>query len=234
VDQLARYIDVDIALSELVLTYFDTPSLYQITTSNIFDLINKKWLSRVWEAGRWIKRLQKVFYAPVAELTQCKPALWASSPNPGLTINGTTGNLNLIRFIQRCYLSKNDADERTAVVLELNNQLRQQARDALLHFLYDGISVSLNSFLPGQFAKEPQDLTDLFLLDVNAGIKEHVTRIDDAIAAAQRLMIRAKIGLEPEFTVNDYLSREWDRKFATYEVWRARQLRTIYSENWAH
>ena len=50
---------------------------------------------------------------------------------------------------------------------------------------------------PGQFATTPGDLSDLLLLDVEAGLREQASRIEEAITAAQSFIRRSQLGLEP-------------------------------------
>ena len=83
-----------------------------------------------------------------------------------------------------------------------------------------------------QFATVPRDLSDLLLLDVEAGICERASRIDEAITAVQSFIRRARLGLEPGWTVTAEFARMWDREFATFHVWQACKRRHLYKENW--
>ena len=82
------------------------------------------------------------------------------------------------------------------------------------------------------FATAPRDLSDLLLLDVEAGICERASRIEEAITAVQTFIRRARLGLEPGWTVTREFARMWDREFANFHVWQACKRRHLYKENW--
>ena len=48
----------------------------------------------------------------------------------------------------------------------------------------------------------PNDLSSLLLLDVEAGVCERASRIEEAITAVQSFVRRARLGLEPGWTVS--------------------------------
>ena len=85
---------------------------------------------------------------------------------------------------------------------------------------------------PGQFATVARDLSDLLLLDVEVGIRERGSRIDEAITAGQGYVRRARLGLEPGWTVTPAFARLWDGQFATFHIWQACKRKEIYKENW--
>ena len=221
VAQLVRYLDVEIALAKLVLEYIDGNTLWDITnTANVSVLSDERWSTRVWMAGWYVRRLRKHFSAPTSELVQCRPALWAASPDGNAQIDSTTGNANLTRFVQRCCLAENDTPPRLNEIITLNDGLCLRARGALLAFL--------------EFNGYPSlDLADHLLLDVDADIGETTTRIDDAIAAAQRFMQRVILGFEGQtFTPDGKLLRRWESEFSTFDKWHAARRRQWYFENW--
>ena len=82
------------------------------------------------------------------------------------------------------------------------------------------------------YATTPGDLSDLLLLDVEAGVCEKASRIDEAITAAQSFIRRARIGLEPGWRVTGEFARLWDSRFATYRTWERCKRRELYRENW--
>ncbi|KAH6999272.1 insecticidal toxin complex protein [Ilyonectria destructans] len=224
VSQLVRFLDVDIALAKLSLEYFQRPNgVWEISDwENIMALADERWTTRVWLAGRCVERLKKHFYAPVSELGHCRPALWAASPDGNAEVHGTTGNANLMRFVQRSALSQTDTPPRLSLVVTLNDALRLRARTALLAFL-------------AAHNHPAADLTDRLLLDVEAGISETTTRIDDAIAAAQRFMQRVILGLEGvAFRPDQALLARWECELWSFEQWQAAQRRKWYYENWVH
>ena len=224
VAQLVRFLDVDIALARLALEYFEPPDrVWAISDDeNVSALADERWATRVWLAGRYLERLKVHFYAPVSELVHCRPALWAANPDGNAATDGSTGNANLMRFVQRSALSQTDAPPRLPLVVALNNGLRLRARTALLAFL-------------AAHNHSAADMADRLLLDVTAGIGETTTRIDDAIAAAQRFMQRVMLGLEgAAFRPDDAQRSRWGCELSSFERWQAAQRRKLYNENWIH
>ncbi|KAB5542517.1 insecticidal toxin complex protein [Coniochaeta sp. 2T2.1] len=221
VSQLVRYLDVEIALAQLVLEYFEAGGVWKLSDANDVQLLtDERWVTRVWLAGRYVHRLRQHFYAPTSELTYCRPALWASSPNANVVIEGTTGNQNLTRFVERVCLSKTDAPPRLSLVITLNDALRLHARSALLSWAdFEGY--------PSRY------LGDTLLIDVEAGIDETTTRLDDAVATAQRFMQRVVLGLEADyFSASDALLKRWECELSSFDRWQAAQRRKWYAENW--
>jgi hypothetical protein len=223
--QLVRYLGVDIALALLVLTYFVTPpSLYQVSPT---DLLDERWATRVWHASRWLHRLRETFYTTVDLLVNASPALWAAD-DPA----ASTGNQNLTTFFQQTCLAKPDAVFRLNDITVLNDGLRERSRCALLSYLCSGSLVPIDPIMPGQFATVPRDLSDLLLQDVEAGLNERSSRIEDAIHSVQTFVQRARIGLESTFPLTGDFSKQWECQFSTFEIWQAHKRRQIYAENW--
>lgn len=220
VAQLLTRLGVEVQLARLVLEYFSTPDLFQISDSNNNDaLTDERWVTRIWKARSWLCRLQNSFYSPITELSYCRPALWASIPQPDVSISGTTGNINLTLFVQRACLGKINAKVRLDEVVHLNNGLRVRARDAILAYL-------------AALGQSSDVISDHLLIDVHTAVRETTTRIDEAISAAQRLMQRAIIGLEPQFPVDDKTVQRWECKLASFDKWQASQRRKWYYEDW--
>lgn len=222
VDQLLRYLGVEIMLTPLVLEYFAPPpdGLFKITDAqNLSVLGDERWATRVWKANRWLVHVMRSFYAPITELALCRPALWSASPDPNAPVDGVAGNVNLTRFVQRCCLSKTDAEIRLRQVVGLSDNLRLRARHALLQ------SLRSNGY-------SAEQVSDHLLLDVAVDIRETTTRVNDLVAAAQRLVHRALLGLEAELPIDSKTLKLWDCEFSTFEKWQAHQRRTWYSENW--
>ncbi|KAF2464646.1 insecticidal toxin complex protein [Lindgomyces ingoldianus] len=220
VSQLLRFLGLEIALSDMVLEYYQAGGLWKIADANVpANLGDERWVTRLWMACRYIKKLKAHFYAPTIELEHCRPATWAALDG-NAQIDGTTGNDNLTRFVQRSCLAKNDAPLRLGLVVDLNNGLRMRARDALLAYIaFQGHSLG--------------DLSDRLLLDVGACINQKTTRIDDAIAAAQRFMQRVILGLESTtFTIDNPLLKRWEFELSSFDKWKAAQRRKYYYENW--
>jgi hypothetical protein len=84
----------------------------------------------------------------------------------------------------------------------------------------------------GGFAAEARELSELLLLDVEAGLCQKASRIEEAISAIQLFVNRARLGLEPGFVPDPAFAFAWDRLFAAFRVWQACKRREIYRENW--
>ena len=79
--------------------------------------------------------------------------------------------------------------------------------------------------------RQPGDLSDLLLLDVEAGLREQASRIEEAITAVQAFIRRSRLGLEPGWKVTSEFARLWDSRFETYRTWeRARAPGTVPGE----
>ncbi len=219
--QLVRFLGIEMALSDLVLEYFESGGVWKVADADAPVLLgDERWAIRLWMAGRYICRLKEHFYTPTSELRHCRPALWAASPDGNTQVDGTTGNENLTRFVQRSCLAQERRPSSLSLVVALNNGLRIRARDALLAYIaYRGYPV--------------RDVADSLLLDVEADICETVTRVSDAIAAAQRFMQRVILGLEPtSFSTDEALLKRWECELSSFDKWQAAQRRRWYFENW--
>jgi hypothetical protein len=221
VNHLLRFLGIEITYAPLALEYFAQQGLFHITdTENIDKLGDERWVKRVWLAGRWLHRLQSHFYAPSAELSDCRPALWATYPDPDTVVyDDTSGNLNLLRFVQRSCLGENNAVLRHGEIVKLNNTLRLRARQVMLEYL-----LSKRMQVTG--------LSDALLIDVEAGINENTTRITESVSAAQRFVQRAMMGLEAPLDIGCEDAERWECMLATFEKWKLLQRKLWYYENW--
>ncbi len=223
--QLLRHLGIDIRHAPLVLTYFGTPEY----TLDVPDLEDERWAVRTWQAETWLRELEQHFLP--RSIGDARPDLWAAD-DPGVQLSAPpqSGNENLTRFVQDgCF--ENGAPRRYEQVKRLNDGLRLRARDALLAYLC-GMDRVLLPWGAGLHAKEPRDLSDLLLQDVEAGIRERASRVEDAISAVQAFVQRARLGLEPTFVVTPALVQLWEGRFATFRAWETCKRREIYRENW--
>ena len=88
---------------------------------------------------------------------------------------------------------------------------------------------------PGSLARSRRrlgDLTDLLLLDVQTGLREQASRIEEAITAAQSFIRRSQLGIEPGWTMTREFARLWRSRFETYQTWERARRRELYRENW--
>ena len=139
-----------------------------------------------------------------------------------------SGNENLTRFMRDGCI-ENGRPRRYKDVERLNDELREHARRALLAYLCGMKRVQLPW---GGYAQEADDLSDLLLLDVEAGLCERTTRIEEAISAVQTYIQRCRLGLEAGSIVSPEFIRLWESRFATFHIWEAWKRRELYRENW--
>jgi hypothetical protein len=220
---LVRHLGIDIRHNTLVLRYFNA---VQLTSDELMD---DRWVVRVWQAEKWIRQLLKRFYP--LDIRAARPDLWASD-DPATLSNafGTIaiGNHNLATFYRDGCIEQGDP-RRYREIEQLNDALRLHGRDALVAYLtrFDRVALPW-----GGFANTIQDLSELLLLDVAAELCQKASRIEEAISAVQLFVQRARLGLEPGFSVTAAFILAWDRHFATFRIWEACKRREIYQENW--
>ncbi|SDZ49779.1 hypothetical protein SAMN05421684_5787 [Asanoa ishikariensis] len=168
------------------------------------DLADERWATRVFHADAWLDRLGRDFAG--GDIRAARPDLWAADD---------PGTANLTAFVRDGCL-ESGPPRRYGDVQALNDGLRLRGRAALL----------------AQLGLDPPAAAELLLLDVEAGPRERTTRIDDAIGAVQAFVRRARIGLEPGFTVSPAFARLWDRGYHSFRAWEACARRRLYPENW--
>ena len=160
-----------------------------------------------------------------------RPDLWASDdPSAELPAETQTGNANLLAFVTDGCL-ESGVPRRYDDLRRLNDGLRDRGRRALIAYLCHMDRVPL-PWQPGQFATAPGDLSDLLLLDVEAGLRDKASRIEEAITAVQSFVRRCRLGLEPGWQVTREFARLWDSRFETYRTWERARCRELYLENW--
>ena len=231
VARLLRYIGAEPEYWELDLRFYQDQStaIYAVSSS---DLQDERWLIRVWHADRWIRRVLKRFHSK--NISAARPDLWASlDPSAPLTASGLTqtGNANLLEFLTDGCLD-NGEPYRYAEVRRLNDGLRERGRNALVAYLCAMNRVSLPWAASTTYATTPRDLSDLLLLDVEAGTCERASRIDEAISAVQAFVRRNRLGVERDWRVDREFAKLWDGRFDTYRTWERCKRRELYRENW--
>ena len=223
---LLRHMCADARHWSIDLHYYQDQNnpVYKVSSN---DLVDDRWVIRTWHADHWVRELARFFRA--RDITKARPDLWASlDPSIPLPGEAETGNANLSCSLDDGCLEAG-APRFYEDLKRLNDGLRERGRHALTCYLCAMNRVVLS---PGNFAQVPRDLSDLLLLDVQTGICERASRIDEAISAVQAFVQRARLGLEPTWKVSHAFAHIWDSRFATYHVWEACKKRELYKENW--
>ena len=226
--QLLRHIGAEPNYWDLDLRYYQdqTSAIYSVKD---VDLQDDRWLVRVWHADRWVRCLRDCFRT--TSLSKARPDMWASDdPSAPMPASGVTqtGNANLLAFLNdACF---DEHPRRYAEVKRLNDGLRERGRKALVAYLCSANRVQL-PWSAATYATKAADLSDLLLLDVETGICEKASRIEEAITAVQTFVRRSRLGLEPGWKVGHEFARLWDSRFQTYRTWERCKLREIYREN---
>lgn len=217
---LLRHLGVDIRHDLLILEYFDAAEADLSHKVTSIDLEDDRWAVRVWQAEKWVRALLHHFYPK--DITAAKVFLWASD---GPAMNG---NANLTQFYRDGCIENGDPRRYKEIKL-LNDGLRERGRQALVAYL-----TQLNRvLLPwGGFATEVKHLSDLLLMDVETGLCQKASRIEEAVTALCLFIQRARLGLELSFVVSPQFILAWDRHFASFREWEACKRRLIYRENW--
>jgi len=227
--ELLRHIGAEPKYWDLDLRYYQDQSsaIYSVSDA---DLEDDRWLVRVWHADRWIRCVMDRFHAK--DISRARPDLWASDDSSApVTASGVTqtGNANLLAFVDTACFDAHP--RRYADVKRLNDGLRERGRKALISYLCNQNRVLL-PWSSSSYATRPADLSDLLLLDVETGVCEKASRIEEAISAVQTFVRRSRLGLEPGWTVGGEFIRLWDSRFDSYRVWERCKLRELHRENW--
>ncbi|HWN67040.1 MAG TPA: neuraminidase-like domain-containing protein [Haliangium sp.] len=218
---LLRHMGVDLSHATLVRTFYRND---EVTSAELED---ERWAIRVWRAEEWLRLLVKNF--TYEDVRDARPDLWASDdPGKVEAPESQSGNQNLTRFVQDGYF-ENGEPLRYEDLKRLNDGLRERARTALLAYLCSLDRVPLPW---GGFAEVPKDLSELLLIDVEAGLSQRASRIEEAITATQLFVHRARLGLELGWKPGAELVQLWDRRFASLRIWQACKRRELYKENY--
>jgi len=141
---------------------------------------------------------------------------------------GPADSANLKQTIQ----SKFDEDTWLSLSKEIQDDLRQRKRDALVAYL---LAQPMPADAPTQKWEDPEDLFAYYLIDVEMCSCQPSSRIVQASAAVQLLVQRCLMGLEPQVRVSvdaDSAWAEW-AWMKYYRVWEANRRVFAYPENYA-
>ncbi len=230
VSHMLRHIGVSVNHADIVQRF--NPDYELNAAAHPGDLNDDRWAVRAWQAEKWLRCLEHNFYAD--DIRIARPDLWASiDPNAiepyAIPVPNVSGNANLTRFFRDGCI-ENEAPLRYENIRQINDGLRLRGRNALVSFLTHANRVALPW---GGFATEPKHLSELLLLDVETGICQKASRIEEAVSAVQLFVQRARLGLESGFSISAAFIQAWDSHFATFRVWETCKRRKVYAENWA-
>jgi len=219
--QTLRHIGIDLSHAALVLRYYKQ---FEVGSDLLED---EQWAIRAWRADTWLERLRASFTC--LDVRSARPDLWASAlPATVEAPETASGNEILTRFVRDGYI-ETEHPRRYDELKRLNDGLRQRAHAALIAFLCSMDRVVLPW---GGHAREPRDLSELLLLDVEAGLCQRASRIQEAVTALQTFVQYARLRLDASWLPGPELPLLWDRKFASFAVWETCKRRDIYGENW--
>ena len=228
---LLRFIGTDAKHAGIDLRFYQDQSsaIYNVSSA---DLEDSRWLVRVWRADQWVRRLIEAFHPK--DMSSARPDLWAADdPSAPVPVSGIsqTGNANLQAFLVAGCLEEGEP-RRFKDLGRLDDELRERGRNALVSYLCAANRVKLPWTPTPAYAADPGDLSSLLLLDVEAGLCEKASRIEEAISAVQTFVRRSRLGLEPAWKVNREFVRLWDSRFDDFRKWERCKRREVYRENW--
>ncbi len=209
--QVLRHLGINASYAPLVLAY---DSGFSVATT---DLADERWPVRVWRAEEWVSRIVDAF--SFKDVREARPDLWAAG-DPA----ASGGNDNLTKLVQDGFVEQGPP-RRYDDLMRLNDELRERARRALVAYLCGPSG--------GGIAASPKELSEHLLIDVEVGLGERASRIEEGVTAMQTFERRARLGLEkPAWDPSPGFALLWDRSFATFRVWQACKRKETYRENW--
>jgi hypothetical protein len=226
--QLSPHLEVPLDRNDLVQRFYDPNAILAADHElRAHNLIDERWAIRAWKAQQYFSDLVAAQYSTV--ITETRPDWWADDDPSAVAdpSTGATGNDNLTLFVGDATLETGEP-RRYHDLAAIDVGLRERARHALIAYLCALNRVKLPD---NSFATVAKDLSDLLLLDVDAGIAERATRIDDAITAVQAFVERALMRLEPAVTLGHQFREVWECRFRTFRIWQACKRRELYPEN---
>jgi hypothetical protein len=237
-DSLVWHLGIDVSLAP------DTMAYYPDTELSTRDLLDERWPIRMRKSWGAIQTFLAMLPTKTPEMA--KPSIWASE-HPNEISSGenasVSGNMNLVQFVQRALISDNDI-KFLKDVQKLNNGLRDRARNALITYWcrMDRVELPFKVGSPPDdhsveikiFAKQPSDLSDLLLQNVEVNICTQASRVEDGITVAQSFLHRLRLGLETQYSISTELIHAIDSIYCSYKTWLQFQQRQTYRENWVH
>ena len=215
---LLRHMAADARHWQLDLRYFQGQNVpvYEVTSA---DLADERWTLRAWHADRWLRAMQGRFAA--RDIEAARPDLWASDdPSAALPGENQTGNANLLAFVTDGCL-ENGEPRRYDDLQRLNDGLRDRGRRRA-----DRLPVPQEprgAALAARDSSPPRPATSATCSCSTsrpacakrpAGSRRPSPRHNSYVR-------RARLGLEPGWTITRDFARLWDREFATFRIWQA-------------
>ena len=223
--QLLRHMGVSVNHGNIVQLYNPDYELNDVGHEG--DLNDDRWTIRAWKAEQWLRELESDFYED--DIRDARPDIWASIDPNGVEVFATeSGNKNLTKFYRDGCI-ENSAPLRYKNVKQINDALRMRGQKALLSYLTNMDRVTLPW---GGYAMEAKELSELLLIDVEAGICQKASRMEEAVSVSQLYVQRARLGFEADFLVTSNFIKVWDRHFVTFRAWESCKRHEIYRENW--
>jgi hypothetical protein len=129
--------------------------------------------------------------------------------------------------IRKAVRARFDQEDWEKVVRPLNNQLRENQKQALISFLL------VQQDLIDWGVVDADSLFEFFLIDVQMSDCMETSRIKQAISTVQVFAQRCFLGLEEKYGVsNGALDRDRWEWMSRYRVWEANRKVFLYPENW--
>lgn len=134
---------------------------------------------------------------------------------------------HIAESIQKTLRSRYDQEDWEQVVKPLNDQLREDQKQALINYLL------VQQDLIDWGVIDADSLFEFFLIDVQMGACMETSRIKQAISSVQSFIQRCLLGLEENYGIAvdlpDRKLWDWMQK---YRVWEANREVFLYPENW--
>jgi Tc toxin complex TcA C-terminal TcB-binding domain/Neuraminidase-like domain/Salmonella virulence plasmid 28.1kDa A protein len=129
--------------------------------------------------------------------------------------------------IRKAIRARFDQEDWEQVIRPLNNQLRENQKQALISYLL------VQPDLIDWGVVDADSLFEFFLIDVQMSDCMETSRIKQAISTVQVFVQRCFLGLEEKYGVpNEVLDRERWEWMARYRIWEANRKVFLYPENW--
>ncbi len=133
---------------------------------------------------------------------------------------------NIAESIRATLRSRYDQEDWEKVVKPLNDQLRENQKQALIKYLL------VQKVLINSGVKDADSLFEFFLIDVQMDPCMQTSRIKQAISSVQTFVQRSLLGLEaPDVPINALDRDRWDW-MQRYRIWEANRKVFLYPENW--